>query len=362
MEKKDYIFEEKEISYVLNGNTYKSFNYKRPVDSQIVVGVPFTNQGQRYALFLTPEFVDGVSIFTDVTRTILLIVLALGSVFILIASGYIVKPLRKLTEATKRLAQGDFDVHVAMKKKDELGTLASSFNHMAQELKQLERMRQNFVSNVSHEIQTPLTSIRGFSKVLRDPKLSEVERLHYLNIIETESERLSRLSDNLLKLASLESEHHPFHRTEISLDEQLRKIVVACEPLWSAKDLTLELDLTKTVLLGDEDQLNQVWTNLLHNCVKFTPHGGIIRIDIQQKMNAIEVIFQDNGIGISVEEQERIFQRFYKADASRQSIQGGSGLGLAIVKKIVDIHRGSVSVTSAPGQGSTFTVYLPTIR
>ncbi|WP_430106742.1 sensor histidine kinase [Paenibacillus validus] len=198
---------------------------------------------------------------------------------------------------------------------------------MAEELKQLEQMRRDFVSNVSHEIQSPLTSISGFSKLIRDPGMPANERNQYLDIIETESLRLSRLSENLLKLASLESEHHPFHPVTFDLDEQLRRVVVALEPQWSAKELELELELPRVKITGDPDQLNQVWINLFGNAVKFTPREGRVSIRLEALTDRVKVVIADTGIGIKEEDLEPIFTRFYKADRARQRELGGSGLG-----------------------------------
>ncbi|MCD1259117.1 HAMP domain-containing histidine kinase [Paenibacillus athensensis] len=349
-----------DVRLVLSGQDYKTLDFRTERDpNRLMVGVPMQVRGQPYALFILPKFFDRYQEARWLILVVLLIVLVIGSLLILIASRYVVNPLKKLTLATKRLARGDFNVAVRVKQKDELGELAASFNHMAGELKQLEQMRQDFVSNVSHEIQSPLTSIRGFSKALRRPDLGAEDRDRYLEIIERESERLSRLSENLLKLASLESEHHPFHPVPIDLDEQLRKVVLAFEPLWSAKQLKLELTLPKTKLVGDEDQLRQVWTNLFHNSVKFTPEGGTVRIELRALTQSVKVRIADTGIGIHPAEREQVFQRFFKADASRQAMSGGSGLGLAIVKKIVDIHHGTITLDSEPGRGTEMTVELP---
>lgn len=222
-------------------------------------------------------------------------------------------------------------------------------------------MRQDFVSNVSHEIQTPLTSISGFAKALQNNDLIvEEERSEYLDIIIAESERLSRLSDNLLKLASLDSEHHPFNAGSFNLDEQIRTIVVTCEPQWSAKGIVIDLELPEAVKIkGDEDQLKQVWMNLLSNSIKFTPEGGNIRISIDDSAADVSVTISDNGIGISPEEFNAVFQRFYKIDKSRNGNNNGNGLGLAIVKKIVSLHQGNIEVDGAVGAGTTIIVRLP---
>ncbi len=204
---------------------------------------------------------------------------------------------------------------------------------MAVELGELERMRQEFISNVSHEIQSPLTSINGFAKALKNIDLSEDKRHHYLEIIEMESHRLSKISDNLLKLTSLESQHHPFEPKLYRLDKQLRNVVLSLEPNWLEKNIDMDIQLKHLSFIADEDLMNQVWMNLLSNSIKFTPHAGNIRLTMTSQLDTVTVVITDNGIGLTEEQQKHIFERFYKADQSRVATNGGSGLGLSIVKK-----------------------------
>ncbi|MDY0395548.1 HAMP domain-containing sensor histidine kinase [Virgibacillus halophilus] len=241
---------------------------------------------------------------------------------------------------------------------DPFSKIIDNINYMSKELGQIEQMRQEFVSNVSHEIQSPLTSISGFARALKNENISAEERVHYLSIIETESERLSKISDNLLKLTALESSQHPFELQEYRLDKQLQQIVLRCEPQWTAKQIDMNLALSKAVVTADKDLLDQVWMNLLNNAIKFTPDHGTIGIAIHVDEEKLEVAVSDTGIGVAEEEQLHLFERFYKADKSRNRNQGGSGLGLSIVKKIIDMHGGTVSVISQPNLGTTFTVAL----
>jgi signal transduction histidine kinase len=314
--------------------------------------------GHAYALFIQPDFHNLFSDFYQILLTMLIVVLLTGSLLILISSRYLVQPLKKITEATKKIAEGDYTVQINVKHQDEFGMLASSFNHMVKELRQIDQMRQDFVSNVSHEIQSPLTSIRGFSMTLLKVDLPLADRNRYLTIILTESERLSRLSEDLLKLASLESEHHPFISAPYRLDKQLKQAVIAAEPQWSQKQLDFELALQEIVITADEDQMTQVWTNLIANSIKFTPNGGRVSIELLRQREDIIIRITDSGIGISETEIDRIFQRFYKVDKARDRSYGGSGLGLAIVKKIIALHHGFIQVQSELNQGTTITVTL----
>jgi signal transduction histidine kinase len=266
-----------------------------------------------------------------------------------------------IIEAIERIAQEDFTVRLddTMPKVTLVNELVKSVNNMAVELSQMEAMRQEFISNVSHEIQSPLTSMRGFALALQDETLGPEERGHYLNIIATESTRLSRITDNLLRLASLESDQVKFEPRRYRLDNQIRSLILACEPQWTGKDLDMDVSLDEIAITADEDLLSQVWINLIHNSIKFTPQGGRLRLELHRQDNKIEFRICDTGIGIAEEDQPHIFERFYKADKARERSKGGSGLGLSITQKIVDLHNGSIAVESKLGEGTTFTVSLP---
>ncbi len=266
-----------------------------------------------------------------------------------------------IVDALSRMAKGDFDVKLDLKadEEDQFGQLIHGINHMAVELGELERMRQEFISNVSHEIQSPLTSINGFAKALKNINLPEEKRQHYLDIIELESHRLSKISENLLKLTSLESQHHPFEPKQYQLDKQLRNVVLALEPKWLEKDLDFDLHLDNICITADEDLMNQVWMNLLTNSIKFTPNKGTISLSMKLDSDKITVIVEDTGIGLTEEQQMHIFERFYKADQSRTVANGGSGLGLAIVKKIIDMHNGTITVESKLAEWTRFLITIP---
>ncbi|WP_127533122.1 sensor histidine kinase [Paenibacillus kobensis] len=313
------------------------------------------------AVFVSPDRVPQERSFMRTSNMLLLTLLIVGSLLFLVAAHYVVKPLKQLKRATGRLAKGDFSVRVPLNRKDELGDLADSFNTMADSLSRLEAMRSDFVSSVSHELQSPLTSIGGFAEALRTSEMTDEERNHYVDIIKQESGRLSRLSDNMLRLASLDSRHHPFHPQPFRLDRQLRDNVLACEPQWADKRIELELHLHDTVIHADADSLSQVWINVLHNAIKFTPAGGRIAVGMQETGGGtVTVRFSDSGPGIPEDARGRIFERFYKADPSRDRSAGGNGLGLSIVKQIVSRHGGTVEAEpGGAGGGAVIAVTLP---
>lgn len=264
-----------------------------------------------------------------------------------------------VVQAMKKIAQGDFAVSIPVNETELFNELAASVNKMAQELGSMEKLRQAFISNVSHEIQSPLTSISGFAALLRNEDATKEDVLHYAAIIETESRRLSNLSENLLKLSMLEADVTAFEMNDFRLDKQIESVLLMLEPQWDGKYISLDVSLAKIHISGNEDLLSQVWINLLHNAIKFTPEEGIIKVTLSEKNGEIYCAIVDNGIGISKENQIHIFERFYKVDKSRDRSLGGNGLGLSLVKKIVQMHNGSIAVESTEGKGTEFTVRIP---
>ena len=274
----------------------------------------------------------------------------------------------EMIEALRRISRGDFGVSLQMGQEAKSGRqredhpysqLVESINSMAANLKAMEELRQEFISNVSHEIGSPLTSISGFARALKNNRLEPELRDRYLTIIETECSRLSKLSDNLLKLAVLDSDRQPYHPAPYRLDQQLVSLILACEPQWEAKGIEMSVEAAEIEVIADEDLLSQVWINLIHNAIKFTPQGGSIAVTLVKKSGQAVVRITDTGPGISELDRKRIFERFFKADKARQRTEGGSGLGLSIVSKILELHRGTIGVSGQPGEGAEFTVTLP---
>lgn len=268
---------------------------------------------------------------------------------------------QSIITAIKQIAQGNFNISLPKFEghdhpDDPFREIVDNIDYMSKELAQTEKMRQEFVSNVSHEIQSPLTSISGFARALKSEHLSPKDRLHYLSIIETESERLSKLSDNLLKLTYLESAHDSLELAAYRLDKQIQQAILSCEPQWLEKQIEMEFSSKEIWINANEDLLNQVWMNLLHNAIKFTPAGGTIRMSASLQKEKIIVEISDTGIGITEKDQLHLFERFYKADKARARQTGGSGLGLSIVKKIIDLHHGAIRVSSKPQKGTAIIV------
>lgn len=327
-----------------------------------IIGVPIQLASGKFALITRIDYEDE---FEDIQQGIfisLVIVLLIGSMLIVLASTYLVNPIRRLTLAARKIAKGDFSVRVEKtnrQNQDEVGELIDSFNHMTAEIEKIDAMRADFVSNVSHEIQSPLTSIKGFTKAIMDDVVPKDNQKEYLNIIYQEIERMSRLSDNLLRIASLDSEHHPYNPRSYRLDEQIRNSVLTTEPLWSKKKIDMQLTIEPVEIYADKDLMEQVWLNLITNAIKYTDKEGSIEINIRITSSQIKVSVRDYGIGIPKDALPNLFGRFYKVDRSRNRSIDGNGLGLSIVKKILNIHKFTIKVDSEEGKGSTFTVNIP---
>jgi len=263
-----------------------------------------------------------------------------------------------ILEVIEKIAQGNFDVLLEQDERGHYNMLTDSINKMAKDLGSMEQLRQDFISNISHEFQSPLTSITGYAALLRKEGAT-LKQLEYATIIEEESKRLSKLSENLLRLSVLEAEDKVITKTAFRLDRQIENVVLLLEPQWKAKNIIPETSLPQITVSGNEDLLKQVWINLVVNAIKFTPENGEIDISLKLEGENAVCTISDNGIGIASSDQMHIFERFYKVDKSRDRSLGGNGLGLALVKKIVTIHEGDITVESALGKGTLFKVKLP---
>ena len=228
---------------------------------------------------------------------------------------------------------------------------------MAEELSGIEMFRTDFINNFSHEFKTPIVSIRGFARQLEREDLTEEQRREYTRIIAAESERLANMSANVLLLTKLENQQIVTDRARYRLDEQIRGCILLLEKQWEEKELELVLDLDELEYEGNEEMMSHVWVNLLGNAIKFSPPGGALEVSCMQVQSFIVARVTDHGEGMDAETRERVFEKFFQGDTAHATV--GNGLGLSLVKRIVDLCRGKVTVQSAPGQGTTFAVYLP---
>lgn len=272
------------------------------------------------------------------------------------------KPIHDLAEATQKVAAGDFSIYVpplhTSDKLDYLDVLFLDFNKMVEELGSIETLKTDFVSNVSHEIKTPLAIISNNAELLNQPNLPEEKRLEYSQTILSSVHRLSELVHNMLKLNKLEKQVIQPVPEVYDVTAQICDCAMQFEELWEKKNIEFEAELEERVMLeADAGLLELVWTNLLSNALKFTPEGGTIRLSQFSDAHNVTICVSDTGCGMTQETMQHIFDKFYQGDTSHAT--EGNGLGLPLVQRIMQLSDGTISVQSKPGEGSTFTVVLP---
>ncbi|KAB7668016.1 two-component system histidine kinase PnpS [Bacillus sp. B1-b2] len=229
------------------------------------------------------------------------------------------------------------------------------------ELKKLEQIRKDFVANVSHELKTPITSIKGFSETLLDGAMENQHTLEeFLRIILKESDRMQTLVQDLLDLSKLEQHHFSLNKEKFNIIEVLNKATKMLEGKAESKNIELNFYQENDIIPieGDRSRLTQVFLNLISNAVSYTPNNGKVNVSVIEKKKKIDILIKDTGIGIEQAEIPRIFERFYRVDKARSRNSGGTGLGLAIVKHLIEIHKGIIKVDSKVGEGTTFTITL----
>lgn len=308
---------------------------------------------------------------SHVASVIYTICLLIGVSMVVMIRIVILKPVRSMVAAMKRLAEGDFSVRVSctgLMRPLELREFADSFNVAARALAATELMNRDFMNNFSHEFKTPITSIAGFADLLlADDEIDPDERCEYLRIMSSEAHRLAGLATDVLALSRIEQHTSLDAMEPVDIVEQLREVLLELDRKWAGKHLELAFeapgddereDERPVILRGNAALLRQTWVNLIDNAMKFSDPGGLVRVRCAEREDgSIEVSVADNGPGMDPTTRERIFEQFYQGDTSHKT--EGNGLGLALAAKIVDLHRGSIEVASAPGEGSTFTVTLP---
>jgi len=285
-------------------------------------------------------------------------------VIVYFISNRITTPIKQISKAVDSYTKGKFDVRIPVKGTDEIAILAAAFNNMAQELEKLEKTKNTFISSISHDLRTPMTSIQGFIEGIIDGTIPPEKQDYYLNIVLTEVKRLSRLVNSLLDVSRLESGGFKLNPTYFDICEIARLILISFEEKIDEGKVNIEFetDDDPSHVYADKDAIYQVLYNIVGNALKFTPENGTIRIDINKikSENRYSVSVFNTGIGIKEEEQKYIFDRFYKADSSRGLDKTGTGLGLYIAKTKIEAHGEKISVDSKYGEYCRFTFTLST--
>lgn len=273
----------------------------------------------------------------------------------------VTKPVQRIADAAGKITQGDFSVRIkpvfTMGGQDGFNTIIYAFNRMAEELSGIETLRTDFISNVSHELKTPLAIIQNYGTMLQQPGLTEEKRQEYAKTVTDASRRLAGLITNILKLNKLENQQIYPTKEAFDLGEQLCECLLSFEDIWEEKNIELDTGIAEDVIVkSDRSLLSLVWNNLFSNALKFTSAEGCVSVSLKADGAFAVVQISDTGCGIPPEVGEHIFEKFYQGDTSRAT--QGNGLGLALVKRVVDIVNGDISVASEVGKGSTFTVRI----
>ncbi|MBE6901317.1 MAG: HAMP domain-containing histidine kinase [Ruminococcaceae bacterium] len=270
------------------------------------------------------------------------------------------RPTKIITEATAKIMSGDFSVRIKPMQSSGLegfNQIAEAINRMAKELSSVETLRTDFIANVSHEMKTPLAVMQNYGTLLQTPNLSDEKRIEYAKGVTDGSRRMADMMTNILKLNRLENQQIYPQVTEFDLGEQLCECLLQYENVWEKAEIEIDTDIAENVRVkADAELLSHVWNNLFSNAFKFTPSGGTVTVTLTATEHHAVVKVTDTGCGMTPEVGAHIFEKFYQGDTSH-SVQG-NGLGLALVKRVVDIMQGEISVESAVGKGSAFTVKI----
>ena len=307
----------------------------------------------------TQEEITAAAKATMVNVIVISAVMALGDY--LRRKFTVERPVKKITEAANKMVKGDFSVRIKPVAKfasdDSFNEIIECVNRMAEELSGVETLRTDFIANVSHEMKTPLSVMQNYGTLLQAPDLSDEQRLEYAKGITDASRRMADMMTNILKLSRLENQQIFPQATEFDLGEQLCECLLRYESVWETAEIEIETDIAEDVkVTADAELLSLVWNNLFSNAFKFTESGGTVSVSLSSTEHHAIVKVQDTGCGMTAEVGAHIFEKFYQGDTSHAT--QGNGLGLALVKRVIDIMQGEISVESAVGVGTTFTVTL----
>ena len=288
--------------------------------------------------------------------TCFLVIYILSFMILLAFQFFVYRPLSKITEAAKQYASGNLDYEIPVNTEDEMGYLSASLNYMSSQLRDMEDYQKKFVANVSHDFRSPLTSIKGYVEAMLDGTIPPEMQERYLKVIAFESTRLEKLTRSLLTLNELDVKKRMMHMRRFDINETIRTTAATFEGTCSERNIRLELLLAGKELFvrADMEQIQQVLYNLLDNAVKFSSDNSSITLETTVNHGKVFVSVKDHGSGIPKESLSRIWDRFYKIDASRGKDRKGTGLGLAIVKEIINAHKQNINVISTVGVGTEF--------
>lgn len=353
----------------ITGNTYYTVGnfFGMFEEDMLTVFAPITAdyKVKGYVVILTPvsTLQQSSNSLLNISYLLLVILFLLSLIILIFFTELVYLPLRKITRATEQYALGNLHYQLSVDSEDEIGYLAASLSYMAEELAQGEDNQKKLVANISHDFRSPLTSIRGYLEAMLDGTIPPEMHEKYLQIVLNETDRLTKLTNNLLTLNNLNVKGMLLEKTDFDLNTVIKNTAATFEGTCRQKTITIELILTgeKMIVHADMVKIQQVLYNLLDNAIKFSHHDSVIKIETTLKHNKVFVSVKDNGIGIPKDSLKLIWDRFYKTDLSRGKDKRGTGLGLSITKEIIKAHGENINVISTEGVGSEFIFTLPCV-
>lgn len=288
------------------------------------------------------------------------VVFALSLIILLVFTNTVYFPLKKITAAASEYAAGNLDYKIKLETQDEIGYLAATLDYMSDELNKMEEYQRTFIANVSHDFRSPLTSIKGYLEAILDGTIPPEMYDKYLHLVLSETSRLTKLTQGLLTLNSLDSKGY-LSRTNFDINRVIKDVAASFEGTCDAKNLVIDLTFSDSIQMvyADLGKIQQVLYNLIDNAIKFSHHNSVIYIQTSTKYEKAFISVKDTGIGIPRESIKKIWERFYKSDQSRGKDKKGTGLGLSIVREIVQAHGENIDVISTEGVGTEFIFTLP---
>ncbi len=365
-----------EVALVLSGQDSAYGYYNISPDTWIALSItsgravgvhaaPLKDGAQVEGVFVyissAQEIYESLTLIQSRILTWLMLVAILVLIVVVMLSGAFTKPIAELNQGILKMARGDMHAQVRVRGNSEFARLARAFNQMSEQLERLNNTRNEFVSNASHELKTPLSTIKILVETLlyQDPMDPEMTR-EFLTDINREIDRLNLLVSDLLSLVRIDSGNLQLNLSDVSLGAIVNDTVRRIQPFAAMQEISVRCDIWEDVhVTGDLVKLQQVVYNLTDNAVKYTPAGGAVRVELARSGKTAVVTVTDNGIGVPAKDVPHIFDRFYRVDKARSRETGGTGLGLAIVKQVVNLHGGEISIASEENVGTIFTVELP---
>lgn len=355
-----------DLKKVLDDNiVFRKKLYSEALDTFVVfLGVPLKvdSKIQGTILIFSPvsQITSSVTGMNLIIWGIALVALVLSTIFIYINSLRISRPIKVIDDAAKRIASGENTEDIIVASEDEIGQLALTFNYMKNKLAEIEDMRREFIANVSHDLKTPLTSINGFIEAMIDGVIEPENYDESLQIIQEETSRLMKLTNDILQLSKIQSGALKLSRDHLSARDVLESIINSTIMGVKDKEVSIELNCPEeTKVYADRDRLKQILINLISNSIKYSNENVRIKIDVAYIDGFVEFRIEDNGIGIGKDKLKLIFEKFYRVDKSRYSKTGGTGLGLSIVKNLIEMHGGSIYANSEVGKGTEIIFTIP---